>query len=290
MTPVRLILVALGREENPAATLTKAATLARCLHARIEIFLCEAERAFELQHQYDVGDSDRLQRSEVARLRAWLDRMWKSLEIPAVPVSMDVVYETPLFEAINRRVRRSKPDLVIRGIGTGALRTFSVSDYDLVSSCPAPLLLTRGRPWGAAPRAAAAIDVSGVESPQRTRAILLAAQSMAAECGATLELVYAQHPEQLPGAGEQAPRERLAARAAGAGIRPRGMHVLQGDAARVIPEFIARGDYDLLVLGALTHRRGVAPQVGALTGMLVETLDCDLLLVKPPRSPTLRSA
>ncbi len=284
MTAVKLILVALGREENPEPILAKAATLARCFHARLEIFLCEAERASALQHQYDVGDSDRLRRSEVVRLRAWMDRMWKSLDISDVPVSMDVVYETPLCEAINHRARRIKPGLVIRGIGTGAVRTFSVSDYDLVSSCPAPLLLTRGRPWGSAPRAAVAIDVSGDESPERTRTILLAAQSMAGVCGATLELVYAQRSESFPGAGEQAQRELLAARAAEAGVRPLRMHVLKGDAARVIPEFVARGGYDLLVLGALTHRPGVAAQVGALTGMLVETLDCDLLLVKPPGS------
>jgi universal stress protein E len=286
MPPVKLILVALGREDNPAPILAKAATLARCFHARIEIFLCEAERAFALQHQYDAGDSDRLRRSDVARLRAWMDRMWKSLDISDVPVSTDVVYETPLCEAINHRTRRIKPGLVIRGIGIGTVRTFSVSDYDLVSSCPAPLLLTRGRPWREPPRAAAAIDVSGDESPEHTRTILLAAQSMAEQCGATLELVYAQRSDQVPGAGEQAQRELLAARAADAGVRPLRMHVLKGDAARVIPEFVARGGYDLLVLGALTHRPGVAAQVGALTGMLVETVDCDLLLVKPPGSPS----
>jgi len=39
--------------------------------------------------------------------------------------------------------------------------------------------------------------------------------------------------------------------------------------------------YDVLVLRAVTHREGLAPLVGSLTGKLVELLDCDFILVKP---------
>ena len=285
MMQFRSILVALGREgDDPSPILARSVMLARCFNARIEMFLCEAQRAFELQHQYDSGDRDRLRQSGVAKLRAWVERLWKSLDVNDVPVTVDVVYETPLYEAISRKAKQSKAELVVRGIGTGAKCTFSVSDYDLVCSCPAPLLLTRGKPWRSSPTVAAAVDISGDESPERIRVILAAAGSMAEHCGAALELLYAGRFDNAPPAAEQAQRELLSARAAAADVHPLQLHVLNGDAARAIPEFVARRGYDLLVLGALTHRRVMTAQVGALTGKLVETVDCDLLLVKPSSS------
>jgi universal stress protein E len=284
MMQIKSILVALGRKGDASQVLARSAMLARCFNAHIEIFLCEAERAFELQHQYDADDSDRIRQSGVAKSRAWVDRLWKSLDVNDVPVAIDVVYETPLFEAIARKAKRSKADLVVRGIGAGTKSTLSVSDFDLVCACPAPLLLTRGKPWRSGPTVAAAVDISGDESPERIRTILVAAQNIAGRCGAALELLYAaRFDNALPGA-EQAQRELLSARAAAADVHPLKMHVLNGDAARAIPEFVARCGYDLLVLGALTHRRVMTAQIGALTGTLVETVACDLLLVKPTSS------
>ena len=43
-----------------------------------------------------------------------MERLWRSLDVNDVSVSMEAVCETPLYEA----VRRSEPGLVIRGIGT----------------------------------------------------------------------------------------------------------------------------------------------------------------------------
>ena len=162
---IRSILVALGREGDPSLILAKAVMLARCFKARVEIFVCDTESAFELQHEYDADDNDRVRQSGLAKLRAWTERLWQSLDVNDIPVTLDVVYETPLYEAISRKAKCARADLVVRGIGTGAKCKFGVSDYDLVWSCPVPLLLTRGRPWRSAPTVAAAVDISGEESP-----------------------------------------------------------------------------------------------------------------------------
>jgi nucleotide-binding universal stress UspA family protein len=46
---------------------------------------------------------------------------------------------------------------------------------------------------------------------------------------------------------------------------------------------VRREEVDLIVLGALTHRKTLRALVGTLTGRLTDTLDIDFLLVKPPR-------
>ena len=66
-----------------------------------------------------------------------------------------------------------------------------------------------------------------------------------------------------------------------AGVRPDQVHVIPGEPAQTLPRFAA-GRYDLFVMGALTHRKTPAALVGTLTGRLLETLDCDFVLVKTP--------
>lgn len=284
MTEISSILVALGREGDPAGVVAKAVFLARRSHARIDIFLCEAESAYALQHQYDVGGSDAARRSGLNKLKKWLDRLWTSLDAGDTPVTLEAVYETPLCESIARKVRLSKPDLVVRGIGAGNNTTFSVADRDLMYSCSAPLLFTRGKPWRSPPHIAAALDISGDESPEHICAILRAAGSLAAQCGADLEVLYASRfVNAAPGAVQSA-RESLCGHAGAAGVKPREAHIVTGDPAYVIPQFVVLKGYELLVLGALSHRKNLTTMVGTLTGRLVETVDCDLLLIKPATS------
>jgi universal stress protein E len=194
---------------------------------------------------------------------------------------MESVYESPLCEAVRRKVERDKPDLVVRGIGGAEGSTFSVSDFDLVRSCPAPLLLTRGRSWKGSPSVAAAVDISGEESPELIRTILRAAGNVAEHFHASLEIFYAGQFENVPPQVVQSHEKLLRSHAAAAEVHPHRAHVVIGEPARVIPRFVAQQGYDLLVLGALTHSTGATAPVGTLTGRLLETVDCELLLVKP---------
>jgi len=115
--PVKSILVALGKERDCTGALTRAVTLARRLHAHIELFLCEAERAFALHHQYDPGSTDVIRRALLSESRIGLERQWRSLHADDVSVSMETVWESPLYEAVRRKVETTGPDLVIRAIG-----------------------------------------------------------------------------------------------------------------------------------------------------------------------------
>jgi nucleotide-binding universal stress UspA family protein len=58
------------------------------------------------------------------------------------------------------------------------------------------------------------------------------------------------------------------------------VRLLTGDPAITLPTSAAGEHYDVLVLGALTHRKHLTPLVGTLTRKLMETLDCDFVLVK----------
>jgi universal stress protein E len=276
MQRVRSILVALDKDRDSRGALERSVMLARCFDASLDLFLCEAERAYALQHQYDPGSTDVIRDAFLTDSRAWMQSQWRALDVNDISVSMDPVCESPLCDAIRRKVQQCGPLLVVRGIG-GRECAFTVADSDVVPTCPAPLLLTRGRMWRVKPKIAAAVDISGDESPHLTRSILSAAAEMAEHSGAQFEVLYAQRP--APAALERS-RAQLTECVTEAKLNPSQLHVIVGDPAIVIPQVVARQDYEMLVLGALTHRKAMTAQVGSLTGRLVETLDRDLLLVK----------
>ncbi len=292
MRKVQSILVAIERGGDPKQVIGKAVVLARCFGARLELFLGNAESAYVQRHQYEEGALARARESCIAESREYLERLWKSLAIHDVRVAFDAACESPGYEGIVHKVQQASPDLVVRGMGDGGGgrafgRVLDASDWDLVRTCPAPLLLTRGRPWKTQPAVAAAIDIAGDEAAAVTRSILRAAKRFATDCDAKLDVVYAHSVVHASPELIEADRAALARRAEEADVQPDELFVIIGEPAAAIPRFAERHGFDLLVLGALTHRKALTALVGTLTGQLIETLDSDILLVKPSfyRSP-----
>ncbi len=54
-------------------------------------------------------------------------------------------------------------------------------------------------------------------------------------------------------------------------------------AKRTLPPFAAERDYDVLVMGVLSHRPGAVALMGTLTSKLVDSPNCEFVLVKPNR-------
>lgn len=289
--PFGSIMAAVDRDERPVEVAAKAVALARLSGGEVELFHCDSERAYSRQHQYDPRAAVRARESCLDESRRFLDSLWRSLGVKDVKASMSVACESPLYAGIVHAVERDHPDLVVRGTG-GAHRARSASgdssagldanDWELVRACPSPLLLTHGRVWKPHPVIAAAVDLSAAESAELTRAILRTAAGVAQSAGGDLEIVHAGLFDAQP-QEESSRRAALAERAREAGVEAAAVHLIRGEPAAVLPEFAQRRDFDLIVLGALTHRKALTALVGTLTGKLIETLDCDCLLVKPAR-------
>jgi len=308
------ILAAVDRDDRSRQVAAKAVALARMSGARLELFHCDGERAYSRAHQYDPRAAVRAKEYCLAESRRFLDSLWRSLAVRDMEPSMSVGCESPLYEAIVHAVERDHPDLVVRGIGGARTReaegipgvgsgfmasvgtgladearttgsaALDPNDWQLVSTCPSPLLLTRGKTWKPHPVVAAAIDLAAGEPVELTLTILRTAGAVAKAADGELVTVHAGR------FGDAGPREielrrnALVEQAKNAGVNAAAIHIIAGEPMVALPEFAARNDFDLIVLGALTHRKTLTALVGTLTGKLIETLDCDFLLVKPPRA------
>jgi universal stress protein E len=280
---IRSILAAVDHDGNQAKRVAvKAVTLARLLGAQLELFLCDADTAFSGQHQYEPEAAARAKDSSLTESRHYLEALRRSLVAGDVEISLSVACESPLYEGIVHAVRRRRPELVIRG--AAAARPLAPNDWELVRACPAPLLLTRGLPWKASPIIAAAVDVSPGESAELTRAILRAAADFAKVAGGTVEVMHAGRFEPAPPPALDSRRTALAELVRDARLEAAECHVITGEPAEALRELSVRRNFDLIVLGALTHRKALTALVGTLTGRLIESLDTDFLLVKSPPS------
>ncbi len=283
------ILVVADRSPADAELLVKAARLAKRFGAKLELLLCDSEHAYALEHAYEQSGVATVRQHCVADALAYLARLKGSVTAQDIEVSIDAACHSPLYEGIVRKVLSSRPELVIKSAGDVDARgraIFDANDWHLMRTCPVTLMLTRGRRWSPRPRFAAAVDVSDEETEGLAKLILQKASCMARPCGGELELLYAQST----GTTEAAARahrvavDRLTERSQ---LDEANVHILAGDPEKTLPAFARQRDYDVLVLGALTHHEGLTAMVGSLTSRLVDVLECDFVLVKPAcyRSP-----
>jgi len=289
MQPVSSILVVVDRSPAAADAVAKAVLLARKFQARIELFMCDAERAYALSQAYVPRGVEEARHACLTDTRRYLEGLKQVAEAADVPTTIDAACESPLYEAIVRKVMRERPDVVIKNAAqvSGQHRVrFDSTDWQLMRTCPATLMLTRGRAWKSPPRFAAAIDISAAESAGLAKGILRAAELLVSCAGGELDVVYAE-PVDLGDDERESGGLTLQSLVGEVSAAKPHVHVLAGNPEVSLPGFTKRRGYDAILLGALTHQPGYTAQVGTLTSRLVEALDSDFILVKPSeyRSP-----
>jgi universal stress protein E len=282
MEKLTSILAVLDGSAADRDLLSKAVTLARRCGASLELFLCDAERAYALLHAYDPTGIEASRRNCIRLSCQYLDALRNSLAVAGVWISIDAACESPLYEAIVHKVQKSRPELVLKNAaGARSLPRFAweANDWQLMRACPVTLMLSRGKPWREHPAFAAAVDVSDQETAGLARAILKTAMSLTPS-SAQFDVLYSERAEGA-NAGREARRAALHGLACEAHVDADRVHFLSGNPEQALSVFAADRKYDALVMGALTHRKGLASLVGTLTGRLIEFLDCDFVLVKP---------
>ncbi len=277
-----LLLAVLDRSTSDHGLVVKAARLARRLGARLELFLCDAEHAYELKHDYEPSHGDAVRRSCVTQAVDYLTGLRAVAGMPDILTSVSAVCESPLYEGIVHKVTESRPRMVIKnasGVHSLARAAFDPNDWQLMRKCPVTLLMTRGRAWRAHPRFAAAVDMSAEETAGLARSIVEISAMLSATHGSETDLLYSEG-DGVGGATRAAHAQALRKLAEECHVDTNGVRILDGPPEQTLPAALLEGDYDVLTMGALTHRPGVTALVGTLTSKLVDTADCDFILVK----------
>jgi len=279
MKAVNSILVVVDRSPAAADAVAKAVLLARQFKARVELFMCDAERGYALAQAYVPKGVAEARQACIVDAHQYLEALKQSAAAPDVDIATDAGCESPLYESIVRKVLRERPDLVIKSVA-GTPCQLDATDWQLMRTCPATLMLTRGRPWRSPPQFAAAVDASATESAGLAHDILQAAQLLTGCVGGGLDVLYAESVDMGDDERESGNRALYELVSKLPDTAPE-VHVLAGRPEVSLPGFAKRHSYDAMLLGALTHRPAVTVQVGTVTSKLVDALECDFILVKP---------
>jgi universal stress protein E len=302
------VLVVMDPADGEGYALARGRRLAGALGAPLELFACEFDQAMEGSH---FRVTERVEAARAARVAAradWLESHAGPLRQESLEVRTQAVYANPRHEAVARRALETEAGFVVMRTHYHqwlARATLSAADWQLIRICPAPLLLVKSGEWPDAPKLMAAVDPSHRDDRHAhlDNAILdlaegldtaLGAQTWVAHCilsMASLESTVAlsmmhealgSTPEEYAGDLLQQLRGSVLRLLEGRKVPASRLRITEGRPETELPRLVKDLGIDLLITGGISRSRIEQVFIGGTAERLLDRIDCDLLVVKPP--------
>lgn len=277
--PFRSLLLCADRSGEAEVAFRKASILARHLDADIELFACDADHAWAVEHSPD----DEVARAELAACltesRRYLGALRSSIAAPDLRMTTRAACATSFTEGVAARVAEGGHDMVIKNFAAGMepqRDASAAADLALVEVCRVPLMLTRRRPWRPEPRIWAALDLQRADLAVARRVIEVA-RGLAAACHGTFSLAYCRPDPN----GIRPPRRSVSKAVMTLGVADMPLTLLEGDPGMVLAPALRSAGVDLVVTGR-PERPESPSREPSLTERLLRVCGCDALVVPAP--------
>lgn len=211
-----------------------------------------------------------------------VENSWQGVELRVLSTVAEPASTVALREA-----QRCGADLIMKtfaGAQPLGRRRADADDWELAAQSLVPVLFTGTRRWAKPLRFAAAVDVSVHETCAFARGILQATGFLALGSRGHLDVLYCER-ETRDETVRMERAVRLAQMVREFHVGSERLQMFEGAPENTLPELIAVRGYDVLALGAMTHRTGFAALFANLSTRLVDAGEGDVLLVSPPRAP-----
>ncbi len=307
-----LLLVADGKTGQVAA-LRRAFMLARNNQASVTVVDVVPSIPPDLRMAITAVTPTELRAIAIKDAEENLSAQLRDVDQTGISVTTKVLVGKPFVEII-RQVVRGCHDLVIKcaeeSVGIKA-RLFGSTDMNLMRKCPCPVWVIKAKEPQRYRRILAAVDQDpdGAVKDGLNRQILEVATSLALTEFGELHIVHAwqlfaesylRSPRlsitdaevdamaEAEGKAHTKWLEQLVKtyatnvdQAAVDYLEPK-LHVLKGDAARVVPKLARDYDIDVIIMGTLARSGITGLFMGNTAETILSQLDCSVLTVKPP--------
>lgn len=284
----------------------KVAGLASGLDAEIDLFHCIFDPGVTRPGRFGTRGAQEDIHEFVDRRREQLEHSAARLRARGVLVRTSVRWDYPIYEGIVRQVLRRNPSLLVAQSsrkGRAARLVLTQTDYKLIETCPCPVLFIKnGRPYSDAVIIAAvdpgrshgkpaALDDGILDTAGKIRDAL-AGTLRVFHAGAPWEYAVHADPElrDLPDAVKEEARgaywntirAQVAAVVRRHKILEDSVQVVEGEAAELLPSVARHESAQIVALGAVSRSRIGRALIGHTAERVLDALECDVLVVKPP--------
>ena len=244
-----------------------------------------------------------LRQRVLAERRERAAELARAVESHGVRASWKAVWAHPMHTALATEVAAAGIDLVVAApanlqhAGEVPRHGLSHRDWQVVTGCPAPLLLAKSDGRAPYKKVVAAVDPfhTLAKPAELDRDILRCARAVQLRTGAVLAAVHCYVPVEyfgadLTGVAPLDPRladerlEAVRALCAQAEIDPAAAKLLSGPPHTVLTNMQKRGEADLVVMGAIARGRIAELVLGNTAERVLHYGTGDVLVVTPPRA------
>jgi universal stress protein E len=285
--------------EQPA--LAKAAILAKSLGASVELLICDTKASREIQTEGRLPSISNALLTD--NLDSLLDQLAKPMRDAGIDVSTEVIGGDPLHEMIISWLRNSPADLIVKDTHhhSFATRAFTTNtDWHLIRACPVPLLLTKPKAWAESPVLVAAVDPGHRNDPSAIldHHILDVAVGIGKALHGQIHAIHAYLPTEVATAGGMPPIIGVPAEALAAerdlqhshlkaltdefAIADANLHIAPATALEYLPRVALECCADMLIMGVISRGSLERLVIGSTAERVLESIPCDVLLVKSP--------
>jgi len=306
---IRRILVAV---KDPSArslpAVAKSAQLARALGAELALFHGLSAPVSADAFLYCDGGLAKYQGETRARYLEQLERIAVSLREGGLKVKVSVDWDFPTYESIIRQAQRCKADLIVAECHAGRRLTpwlMHLTDWELIRTSPVPVLLVKNARAWRQPVVLAALDPShAFAKPARLDAeVLKAGKTITNALRGSLHAMHAYVPlpigtvpsmgssaelvQQITAASESTARKAFQRTLRNLKAVPRArQHLVEGLPVDCIPQVARDLKSSMVIMGAVSRSGLKRVLIGNTAEQVINSLDCDILVVKPARFVT----
>ncbi|TMP40455.1 universal stress protein UspE [Pseudoalteromonas citrea] len=298
MDKIKRILAVIDPTKAQQNSLQRALSLAKKTGAHITAFLSIYDFSYEMTTMLSRDEREAMREAVIKDREAWINDLLSSID--DIDVHSLVLWHNRPYEAVINTVINEGYDLVIKSThqhDTLKSVIFTPTDWHLIRKCPSPVLLVKDHEWPEQGHILAAVNsVSDNEQHQAlNRRIISDAQFICQLANAQLSLVNTYpatpvniaieipefNPSQYNEAVKKHHEDETFALADSFNIARTECEIKEGLPEDVIPLVANKKGSELVVIGTVGRTGLSAALVGNTAEHVIDSLDCDVLALKP---------
>ncbi|MBQ4836743.1 MULTISPECIES: universal stress protein UspE [Pseudoalteromonas] len=298
MDKIKRILTVIDPTKEQQNSLERSISLAQTTGAEITAFLSIYDFSYEMTTMLSKEEREAMRLAVIKDREAWINvliEQYTDLDIQA-----KVVWHNRPYEAIIEEVLNEQFDIVIKSThqhDTLKSVIFTPTDWHLIRKCPAPVLLVKDQAWPEHGEIIAAVNsVSDNDQHQElNQRIIKDAKFICNLANASLSLVNTYpatpvniaieipefNPSQYSEAVKKHHEDETWSLANQFEIAKEKCIIEEGLPEDVIPSVAEKKSAELVVIGTVGRTGLSAALIGNTAEHVIDSLDCDVLALKP---------